>query len=65
MGVLYEKVVGCERMKGVDRIYFPGEIELDLCEDRLRSGIPFVEGEIEVLNREAEEVGCAKIEVMS
>ncbi|KAH9219993.1 Malate/L-lactate dehydrogenase [Leptodontidium sp. 2 PMI_412] len=65
MGVLYEKVVGCEKMRGVDRIYFPGEIEQDMCEERLKSGIPFVEAEIEVLNREAELVGCEKIEVMS
>ncbi|KAL5318495.1 hypothetical protein ACEPPN_013556 [Leptodophora sp. 'Broadleaf-Isolate-01'] len=65
MGVLYEKVVGCEKMRGVDRIYFPGEIEQDMCEERLKSGIPFVETEIEVLNREAELVGCEKIEVMS
>ncbi|CZT06881.1 probable malate/L-lactate dehydrogenase [Rhynchosporium agropyri] len=64
MGVLYDKVVGCERMKGVDRIYFPGEIEQDMCEERLKSGIPFVETEIEVLNREAELVGCPKIEAM-
>ncbi|KAG4417541.1 hypothetical protein IFR04_009353 [Cadophora malorum] len=65
MGVLYEKVVGCERMKGVERIYFPGEIELDICEERVTSGIPFVKAEIEVLNREAEAVGCARIEAMS
>ncbi|KAL2069800.1 hypothetical protein VTL71DRAFT_14479 [Oculimacula yallundae] len=64
MGVLYEKVVGCERMKGVDRIYFPGEIEQDMCEERLKSGIPFVQSEIEVLNKEAEIAGCAKIEAM-
>lgn len=65
MGVLYEKAVGSERMKGVDRIYFPGEIELDLYEERLEMGIPFVDGEIEVLNREAEAMGCKRIEVMA
>lgn len=64
MGTLYERVVGCERMKGVDRIYFPGEIELDMCEARMKSGIPYVEAEIEALNREAEMVGSGKIEVM-
>ncbi|EKD14047.1 uncharacterized protein L3040_007949 [Drepanopeziza brunnea f. sp. 'multigermtubi'] len=64
MGVLYEKVVGCERMKGVEKIYFPGEIELDTCAERLKTGIPFVESEIEVLNKEAEAVGCERIEVM-
>jgi LDH2 family malate/lactate/ureidoglycolate dehydrogenase len=65
MGVLYEKVVGCERMEGVDRIYFPGEIEQDVHEERSKSGIPYVEAEVEALNKEAELVGRDKIEVMS
>ena len=62
MGVLYEKVVGCEKMKGVERIYFPGEIEQDVHEERLRTGIPFTQSEVETLNKEAEAVGCAKIQ---
>lgn len=65
MGVLYDKVVGCKKMKGVERIYFPGEIEQVTHEERLKTGIPFVEAEIEALNREAELVGSKKIEVMS
>jgi LDH2 family malate/lactate/ureidoglycolate dehydrogenase len=65
MGVLYDKVVGCGRMEGVERIYFPGEIEQDVHEERSKSGIPYVEAEIEALNKEAELVGGGKIEVIS
>jgi len=65
MGVLYDRVVGCEKMKGVERIYFPGEIEQVTHEERLKTGIPFVEAEIEALNKEAELVGSMKIEIMS
>lgn len=65
MGVLYEKVVGCEKMKGVNRIYFPGEIEQDMHEERLKSGIPFTQSELETLNREANATGCARIKTMN
>jgi LDH2 family malate/lactate/ureidoglycolate dehydrogenase len=65
MGVLYDRVVGCEKMKGVERIYFPGEIEQVTHEERLKTGIPYVEAEIEALNREADLVGSKKIELMS
>lgn len=65
MGILYDRVVGCEKMKGVERIYFPGEIEQVTHEERLKTGIPYVQAEIEALNREAELVGSKKIEVMS
>ena len=63
MKVLYEKCVGCEKMEGVERIYFPGEIEQIVEEDRRRDGIPFVKAEIEGLNKEAERVGIKGIEV--
>ncbi|EHA47995.1 hypothetical protein MCOR27_003664 [Pyricularia oryzae] len=62
MKYLYERVVGCEKMAGVDRIYFPGEIELLRAEERTKSGIPYSRGEIEALNREAELVGSSKIQ---
>jgi LDH2 family malate/lactate/ureidoglycolate dehydrogenase len=65
MGVLYDRVTGCERMKGVERIFFPGEIEQVVHEERLKTGIPYVQAEIEALNREAELVGSKKIEIMS
>ena len=63
MQYLYERVVGSEKMAGVERIYFPGEIEQLTHEERLKTGIPYVEAEIEALNKEAELVGSEKIEV--
>lgn len=64
MDVLYERVVGCEKAEGVDRIYFPGEIEQLTEERRIREGIPFVQDEIDALNREAERLGVEKIKVV-
>ncbi|KAK4100578.1 Malate/L-lactate dehydrogenase [Parathielavia hyrcaniae] len=61
MDVLYQRVVGSDKMEGVDRIYFPGEIEQLTEERRLREGIPFVQAEIDALNAEAERLGVAKI----
>ena len=64
MEYLYRRVVECEKMGGVDRIYFPGEIE-QLTEDRRRqTGIPFVEAEVEALNEEADKVGAARLKLM-
>ncbi|KAK5200883.1 hypothetical protein LTR16_004560, partial [Cryomyces antarcticus] len=54
MDYLYQRVVGSERMAGVDRVFFPGEIEQLTQEERTRNGIPYVEAEIEELNKEAE-----------
>ena len=64
MQYLYDRVVGSEKMAGVERIYFPGEIEQLMHEERLKTGIPYVEAEIEALNKEADLVGCSKIEVL-
>jgi LDH2 family malate/lactate/ureidoglycolate dehydrogenase len=64
MGVLYQRVVGCERMEAVERIYFPGEREQICRREREKMGIPFVKEEIEALNAEAERVGSKRIEVM-
>ncbi|KAL2817094.1 Malate/L-lactate dehydrogenase [Aspergillus granulosus] len=61
MDYLYQKVVGSDKMAGVDRIYFPGEIEQLTREERLAGGIPFTEAEIESLNKEAELVGVEKL----
>ena len=63
MQYLYDRVVGSEKMAGVERIYFPGEIEQLTHEERLQSGILYVEAEIESLNKEAELVGSKKIEI--
>ncbi|OJJ47252.1 hypothetical protein ASPZODRAFT_15932 [Penicilliopsis zonata CBS 506.65] len=61
MDYLYRRVVGCDRMQDVDRIYFPGEIEQTVHDERLRTGIPYVQAEIDALNAEAERVGVDKI----
>jgi LDH2 family malate/lactate/ureidoglycolate dehydrogenase len=64
MEVLYRKVVWCERMEGVERIYFPGEKEQIVRREREGTGIPFVKDEIEALNLEAERVGSGTIEIL-
>lgn len=63
MQYLYDRVVGSERMVGVERIYFPGEIEQLTYEERLRTGIPYVEAEIAALNEEADLVGCQRLQI--
>lgn len=65
MQYLHERVTGSEKMVGVERIYFPGEIEQLVHEERLKTGIPYVEAEVQALNKEAELVGSGKIEVSS
>lgn len=57
MDYLYSRVIGSQRMAGVDRIYFPGELEQVTHEQRLRTGIPLTVEEVEKLNMEAERVG--------
>ena len=52
-----------EKMTGVDRIYFPGEIEQLTEAERRRSGIPYVAAEIDALNAEARRVGAPDIVV--
>lgn len=63
MEVLYQKVIGSERMRGVDRIYFPGEIEQEMERERRVSGIPFVKSEVDALNDEARRAGCRELVV--
>lgn len=58
---LYERVVSSNRMQGVDRIYFPGEIEIARREERLKSGIPYAKAEIDALNQEAQAAGVAPL----
>ncbi|GAP85327.1 putative alcohol dehydrogenase [Rosellinia necatrix] len=57
MDYLYQSVVGAEKAAGVDRIYFPGEIEQLRQEEREKTGIPLVQAEIDALNGEAKRVG--------
>ncbi|KAI1809642.1 Malate/L-lactate dehydrogenase [Poronia punctata] len=57
MDYLYQRVVGSDKAAGVDRIYFPGEIEQLRQEEREKTGIPLVQAEIDALNEEARRVG--------
>jgi LDH2 family malate/lactate/ureidoglycolate dehydrogenase len=63
MQYLYDRVTGSEKMAGVDRIYFPGEIEQLTHESRLATGIPYVAAEVEALNKEAQLVGSKNITI--
>ncbi|CAK3961024.1 Malate L-lactate dehydrogenase [Lecanosticta acicola] len=64
MDYLYKRVVESDKMAGVDRIYFPGEIEQITEESRRKSGIPYVEAEVNALNEEADRVGVERIKVI-
>lgn len=57
MDELYQKVVGCEKAEGVERIFYPGEIEIEEERRRREMGVPYTLGEIEALNEEANKVG--------
>ncbi|KAK7712986.1 hypothetical protein SLS57_007547 [Botryosphaeria dothidea] len=65
MDYLYQRVVGSEKMAGVERVYFPGEIEQLTQEERERHGIPYVEAEVAALNKEAQLVGAEGIKSMA
>lgn len=61
MDYLYRRVVDSERMAGVERIYFPGEIEQLTEEERLQTGIPYTMPEISALDEEASKLGVSPI----
>lgn len=61
MEYLYKRVTESERAAGVDRIYFPGEIEIITQQQREKTGIPYVQAEIDALNEEAKRVGAAPL----
>lgn len=63
MQFLYERVVGSDKAAGVDRIYFPGELEQIAQAERERSGIPLVQAEIDALNEEARRVGVEPLKI--
>ncbi|KAI5917159.1 Malate/L-lactate dehydrogenase [Camillea tinctor] len=65
MDYLHQRVVNSDKAAGVDRIYFPGEIEQLLQEERERTGIPLVQAEIDILNQEAKRVGKLELVVKS
>ncbi|KAF2015767.1 malate dehydrogenase [Aaosphaeria arxii CBS 175.79] len=58
MQYLYDRVVGADKAAGVDRIYFPGELEQLQQQEREKTGIPLVQAEIDALNAEANKVGA-------
>ncbi|KFA60060.1 hypothetical protein S40285_09130 [Stachybotrys chlorohalonatus IBT 40285] len=64
MQYLYERVVGSQKMAGVDRIYFPGEIEQITQREREVKGIPLVQAEIDALNEEASRVSARPLQTM-
>lgn len=65
MDYLYDRVRMSDRAAGVERIYFPGEIELETKESRLRDGIPMVQAEIDALIEEGKRVGVHPISTWS
>ncbi|OCF31429.1 hypothetical protein I316_06831 [Kwoniella heveanensis BCC8398] len=58
MDYLYKRVVSAEKAHGVERIFYPGEIEILNQEKREREGIPWTQSEIDALNAEADLVGA-------
>lgn len=65
MDHLYQRVVTSTKAAGVDRIYFPGEIEHEAQKTREEHGIPLVQAEIDVLNDEAAKVGAQPVKTMT
>ncbi|KAK1993631.1 malate/L-lactate dehydrogenase [Colletotrichum falcatum] len=65
MDYLYQRVVGSDKAAGVERIYFPGEIEQLTQQEREVSGIPLVQAEIDALNEEADRVGAQRLTPMA
>lgn len=64
MEYLYNRVVGSERAAGVERIYFPGELEQIQQKEREEGGIPLVQAEIDALNEEARKVSVGPLVFM-
>ena len=63
MDYLYQRVTSCDRMAGVDRIYFPGEIEQLTEKERMKTGIPYAKSEIDALNEEADRIGVSRVKI--
>lgn len=63
MDYLYQRCVQSDKMAGIDRIYFPGELEQITEATRSQFGIPYVDAEIDALNAEAEKVGAKRIKL--
>ncbi|UNI13927.1 hypothetical protein JDV02_000618 [Purpureocillium takamizusanense] len=65
MQYLYDRVVGSDKAAGVERIYFPGEIEQLTQLEREKTGIPLVQAEVDALNEEAERVSARRLEPLA
>ncbi|KAJ6446723.1 malate/L-lactate dehydrogenase [Purpureocillium lavendulum] len=65
MQYLYDRVVGSDKAAGVERIYFPGEIEQLTQREREKTGIPLVQAEIDALNEEADRVSVGKLKTLA
>ncbi|KAF2729937.1 malate dehydrogenase [Polyplosphaeria fusca] len=65
MQYLYDRVVGSDKAAGVGRIYFPGELEILTQVERLKTGIPLVQAEVDSLNAEAEKIGTTGLIIKS
>jgi LDH2 family malate/lactate/ureidoglycolate dehydrogenase len=60
-----ERVRGCEKAQGVERIYTSGEIEAGLESKRRKEGIPFTQNEVDALHALAQGSGVnAKLAVV-
>jgi LDH2 family malate/lactate/ureidoglycolate dehydrogenase len=62
MEYLYNKVVSSDKAAGVDRIYFPGELEQIAERERRETGIPLARSEVDALNQEADRVGVTALQ---
>ncbi|KAM0816719.1 putative Malate/L-lactate dehydrogenase [Seiridium cardinale] len=58
---LYQRVVGSDKAAGVERIYFPGELEQIAQREREKTGIPYVKAEVAALNDEARKVNVESL----
>ncbi|KAJ5676763.1 uncharacterized protein N7477_002396 [Penicillium maclennaniae] len=65
MDYLYKRVTESEKADGVEQIFFPGEIEQIMEEQRLTTGIPLAEAEIAGLNKEADLVDVEHLKIQS
>ena len=63
MKKLYLSVVESGKQAGIDKIFFPGEIEHLTRQQRLKEGIPMTIQELERLNLEARAVGVQELQV--
>jgi len=61
MDQLIEEIKGCDRAKGVEEIFIPGEIEYRTFEKRSIEGVPISKAVIEDINKLGAEVGMGRI----